>query len=446
MKRDFIFFDKIVSLLTQVDPQEMEIFFNGLVRKGFLEQEGIPSISHYPYVSVIIPVRNRPEDITASLQSLSRLDYPVEKIEVIVVDDASEDKTPEVISTFPVHLIRFNEHKQASFCRNWAAQRAKGEILAFLDSDCVADPLWLKELIPAFGDPLNGAVGGVVDSYGNKKGLDRYEKVKSSLTMGSWPKSSREEKKFFYFPSCNLLVRRALFLQLGGFREDMIVGEDVDFCWRLQDQGHHIEYRPVGKIYHKHRDSMRYFCSRRFDYGTSEPLLQKSHVKRIKQFFFPIKDCVFWSFIFLAIVSGWIPWFALGGVIAVLDSITKLSETRKNNIPIRLPGLLFVTVRSYCFFFYHFCAFVSRYYLIWSPVIFMLARVVSAIVFCMHLLTGTAEYFIKKPDLNLPLFLFYFTADQLAYQLGVWWGCLKILCFSPVNPYLVRKPFREAKG
>jgi hypothetical protein len=191
---------------------------------------------------------------------------------------------------------------------------------------------------------------------------------------------------------------------------------------------------------------MRYFCSRRFDYGTSEPLLQKSHDKRIKQFFFPLRDCLFWSLIFLSLVSGWIPWLGLSGVIAVADTLTKLTKTRKKNIPMRLPGLMFVTVRSYGAFFYHFCAFVSRYYLVWAPVIFMAAPLVSAIVLCMHLLTGVSEYFIKKPRLSLPLFLCYFTMDQLAYQLGVWWGCFKTLCFSPINPYLVRKPFHEAKG
>jgi mycofactocin system glycosyltransferase len=445
-KKDFIAFNQIVSLVPHVDPREVEIFLNSLVRKGFLEQEGIPSISYYPYVSVIVPVRNRPTDITTCLQSLSRLDYPAEKMEVIVVDDASDDNTPEVVSTFALHLIRLKVHRQASYCRNRAAQRAKGEILAFLDSDCVVDPQWLKELIPAFADPSNGAVGGVVDSYRNTKVLDRYEKVKSSLTMGSWPKSSHEEKNFFYLPSCNLLVRRTLFQQLGGFREDVVVGEDVDFCWRLQDQGHHLEYRPVGTVYHKHRNSMRYFCSRRFDYGISEPLLQKTHAKRIKQFLFSLRGCIFWCLIFLSIAIEWLPLLGLCGVLVVADSLIKLTKTRKKKVPIRLPCLLLSTVRSYCAFFYHCCAFVSRYYLFCAAVFLIVAPLVSAIVFCMHLLTGIVEYFIKKPRLSIPTFLFYFTLDQLAYQLGVWWGCLKMLCFRPINPYLVRKSFYKVLG
>ena len=436
---NFIAFGNILSRVNHVDPQEAEVFLNSLVRKGFLEQEGFPVLSHYPYVTVIVPVRNRPEEVTACLQSLSRLDYPAEKMEVIVVDDASDDNTPDVVSTFPVHLIPLREQRQASFCRNLAAQGAKGEILAFLDSDCVAGPLWLKELIPAFRDPSNGAVGGLVDSWFHEKGLDRYERVRSSLNMGSWPKSSREGDYFFYLPSCNLLVRRALFLQLGGFREDMVVGEDVDFCWRLQDQGYHVEYRPIGRVYHKHRNTMRHFCSRRFDYGTSEPLLQKSHAKRIKQLVFPLPDVLFWGLVPLSIASGWSPLLALCGVILWADSLITFTRIRQEHIPIHFPHLLLATFRSYLAFFYHCCAFVSRYYLFWAFPLFIMAPILSATVLTMHLLTGIGEYFIKKPRLNFLCFLLFFTLDQLSYQLGVWWDCLKRFFFGPINPRIVRK-------
>jgi len=57
----------------------------------------------------------------------------------------------------------------------------------------------------------------------------------------------------------------------------------------------------------------------------------------------------------------------------------------------------------------------------------------------MHFLTGLMEFFIKKPRLNIPLFLFYFSLEQLSYQLGVWWGCFKRNFFGPVNPQIVMK-------
>ena len=434
-----IAFEKILSQVNYADPIEIESFMNSLVRKGFLEQEGFSIPAQYPYVTVIIPVRNRPVEIAACLQSLSRLDYPQEKIEVIVIDDASDDNTPDVVSTFPVHLIPLKEHRQVSFCRNLAAQKANGEILAFLDSDCVAAPLWMRELLPAFRDPSNGAVGGMVDSYSNEKGLDRYEKVKSSLNMGSWPKSSREGDQFFYLPSCNLLVRRALFLELGGFREDMVIGEDVDFSWRLQDQGHHVEYRPVGKVYHKHRNKMRPFCARRFDYGTSEPFLQRSYAKRVKQFVLPLSAVFFWGLVLCSIASGWMPLLVLCGGILLADSLIRFTKIRQKNIPIGFPRLLLATFRGYLAIFYHWCAFFSRYYLFWALPLVILTPIGSAFILGMHLLTGIVTYYTKKPALNILTFIFYFTLDQLSYQMGVWWGSLKGRFFGPMNPRIVIK-------
>jgi len=442
---NFVTLDDIISLVQPADHQKIEDFLNHLVRKGFLEQDGYQQLANYPHVSIIIPVRNRPEEITACLHSLSQLDYPIEKTEVIVVDDASDDRTPDVVSTFPVNLISLKEHKQASFCRNLAARQANGEILAFIDSDCLADPLWLRELIPVFKDETLGAVGGMVDSHLDEKGLDRYEKVKSSLSMGSWFKSSREGNQFFYVPSCNLLVRRNLFLELGGFREELHVGEDVDFCWKLQDEGYHVEYQPIGRVYHRHRSKLMPFCSRRFDYGTSEPLLQQLHPKKIQQMIFPPAASLFWGFAVLFFMLGNIAMLAFCGIVVLIDSLFRWAKIRLRKIPIEFTPIFLAVPRSYFAFFYHSCTFVSRYYLIWCIFIAPLSPLASATILGMHLIAGIVEYFIKKPRLNAGSYLLYFSLDQLSYQLGVWWGCLKMFNFNPVNPEIVTKSLSKEK-
>ena len=66
-----------------------------------------------------------------------------------------------VAAQFPVQTLAVRTRRQAAACRNLAARQAKGEILAFMDSDCMADPLWLHELLPTFRDPAVGAVGGL---------------------------------------------------------------------------------------------------------------------------------------------------------------------------------------------------------------------------------------------------------------------------------------------
>lgn len=435
----FIPFESILSRVN-IGSESAEIFLNSLVRKGFLEQEGYPVISHYPFISIIIPVRNRPEEIAACLESLGRLEYPADRMEVIVVDDASDDNTREVVSTFPVRLIALEKQEGASSCRNIAARQARGEILAFLDSDCLADPFWLNELIPAFNDRANGAAGGIVDSFFNEKGLDRYEKVKSSLNMGLRSRSTRDGNRFFYLPSCNLLVRKAPFLELGGFNEDLTVGEDVDLCWRLQDRGHHFEYRPVGRVYHRHRNKMRQFGLRRFDYGTSEPLLQQTHSSRVKEIMMPPSGVLFWCLMLLAVAARWMPLLGIGGLILLSDALSRFYKLNKKNFPINFSTTFIAAFRGYLVLFYYWASFVSRYYLVFVPFLFLLTPTLGAIVLAMHLLTGVGEYCIKKPLLSLPSFILYFTIEQLSYQLGVWWGCFKRFYFGPVVPRVVRKP------
>jgi len=347
-KGEFIPFEEILALIPETTPEKIESFLKDLIRKGFAVQQGIPVLAEneYPFVSVIIPVRNRPREIEDCLNSLEKLDYPAEKREIIVIDDASEDDTPLVIAQFPVRLIKLGERKQASYCRNLGARNAKGGILAFIDSDCLAAPLWLRELTPAFRDVTLGAVGGQIDSYYDTKGLDHYEKVKSALKISSWFKRSETKERFFYVPACNFLVRRDLFLELEGFRESLYVGEDVDFCWRLQDHGNILEYIPAGKIFHKHRNRLRPFCSRRFDYGTSEPLLQQLHPDRVKRLFLPPSATLFWIMFISALFFQSVILFILVPGVLAYDCVDKYRKIRSRKIPIHFLQLSSAVFRS----------------------------------------------------------------------------------------------------
>jgi mycofactocin system glycosyltransferase len=435
-------FGKICAAVPLLSTKEIQQFLNKLIRKGYMEQRGYPLIeeSDYRSVSVIVPVRNRPDEIKACLASLSALDYPPEKLEIIVVDDASTDETVSVVERYPaVRLLRMYQHRQASYCRNRAAELAKGEILAFIDSDCLADPNWLKELVPAFWDTSLGALGGWVDAAWEEKSLDRYEKVKSSLKIGSWFKRSSDRERFFYVPTCNFLVRRAAFIDLGGFRETLHVGEDVDFCWRLQDAGYAMEYRPYGRVAHKHRNHLFAFCFRRFDYGTSEPILQGLHTDRVKTLYLPWNEFLFWFAVLLSLLF-FSPWpLVLGAGIILVDTQKKFVQLKKRQIPVTRFQVTAAVLRSYLSFVYHCCSFVSRYYLVVLPLLFLISPLIIGSISLMHLIVGIVEYGTKKPRLNLLFFLFFFTLEQIFYQSGVWWQCIRQLNFKPVLPRVVHK-------
>jgi len=370
------------------------------------------------------------------LSSLAKLNYPSEKIEIIVVDDCSSDSTPQVIREFPVTLLGLKKHRQASFCRNLAARRAKNEILAFIDSDCEADPNWLLELTPAFRENSVAAVGGMIDSFYTTNRLDQYEKVQSSLMISSWYKRSDELDRFFYVPACNFLMRKDCFRKLGGFKNDLHVGEDVDLCWRLQNSGLQVDYRPVGTIFHKHRNRLQAFCRRRFDYGTSEPQLQKLHEDRRKKMVCPPLTIVFWLSIACLFFFG-NPLLAFPTVaLALFSSMSMYKNIHRADDHIGFFHVIVAILRSHCAWLYHQCAFVSRYYLLFSLPLLAILPVVFSAVAVMHLITCLGQYMVKKPKLSFAFFFFYFTLEQISYQAGVWWSCLRNNHFGSIIPRL----------
>ena len=434
--------ERISAAAPHIPAEQIERFFNTLIQKGYLAQQGFALLNEadYPSVSVIIPVRNRPAEIAACLNSLMHLDYPADKLEIIVVDDASDDATCEAVARFPeVRLLRMQQHRQASYCRNRAAEAAQGDILAFIDSDCLADPNWLRELVPAFRDHSLGAVGGWVDAALEENGLDYYEKVKSALKIGAWFKRSEQAERFFYVPTCNFLVRREAFLSLGGFRETLHVGEDVDLCWRLQDAGHILEYRPMGRVFHKHRNRLAAFCARRFDYGTSEPMLQQLHTGRVKTLFLPWSESFFWLSVVVAMVLKTALPIFLGAGLFLADGMKKHGKLKTRQIPVTRWQVFAAIIRGYLSFVYHCCSFISRYYLIVVPVVLLFSPLTAAVIFGMHLTAGMVEYAVKRPHLSPLSFLLFFTLEQASYQSGVWWECIHRLNFNPLLPRIVHK-------
>jgi mycofactocin system glycosyltransferase len=441
-QEEWVTLDALHQARPELPAARIEGLMNSLCRKGYLDRRGLPPLdpAHTPTVSVIIPVRNRPEEIDTCLEALTRLDYPAAKLEIIVVDDASEDATPEVVGRFAgVKLIRMPRHRQAAHCRNRAAGVARGDLLAFIDSDCVAAATWLKELVPAFRDPAVGAVGGWVDAASQATLLDRYEKVKSALSVSVWFKRSEESERFFYLPTCNFLVRREVFLAAGGLREWLYVGEDVDLCWRLQDAGHLLEYLPLGRVAHKHRNRLMAFCARRFDYGTSEPVLQGLHPDRVKTLFLPWRAALFWLCVAAAVgFKTALPLILALGLLGD-DGLRKYRKLRKRRIPIRPRAVYAAVLRGYLAFVDHCCHFISRYYLITIPGVLLLSRPLAAAMLGMHLIAAMVELVVKKPPLNPLVFLLFFTLEQAAYQSGVWWASLRRFSFRAVLPRIVHK-------
>ena len=414
-----------------VGTQEREIL-EQLVFKGVLRRREVFEQAEWPSVSVIIPVRNRVSDLRECLETLASVDYPRDKLEILVVDDGSSEDVLGGIQSFSVKTHRMKISIGQSACRNYAARQSNGEILAFLDSDCTVTPSWLKELVPFLIRPEIGAVGGYIEGYYDRTLLDRYEKACSPLCMGQHEQGAGADPSPLYVPSCNLLVAKDIFFHLEGFREDFRVGEDVDFCWRLREYGRILLYRLNGKVYHKHRNRLPAMLKRRFDYGTSEAPLLVHHPNKSKKMDLSLRDRVL--FITVCLFFFAFSWWTLIPIFLTLcwDFLQKCLLIRRKNIPsFSTLSVLRSTIRWSFFSLHKISYFAVRYYLllliflgIFSPSLFFLNAVLFSIAVAGIRLS-------KREDLSLLPFSFYFFLEQIAYQLGVIKGCIQAENWRP---------------
>lgn len=403
-----------------------------LVRKRILQRKESAEPEQWPSVSVIIPVKDRAHDLRECIESLMVLDYPADKLEILVVDDGSSEDVIGEVRSFPVKTYRMPSSIGQSACRNFAAQRSKGEILAFLDSDCTVTPRWLKEQVPLFSRPKIGAVGGYIEGFYNQTLLDRYEKGRSPLNMGQREQESGDDSSPLYVPSCNLLVTRDIFFLLRGFREDFRVGEDVDFCWRLRKLGKSLLYHLKGKVYHKHRNRLVAMLKRRFDYGTSEASLLNYHSDKSKEMDISLRErALFIAVCFLPV------FFSLWMLIPIAfilcwDFLYKIFLIRRKKIPVPGKWTIFSSTLRWSFFsLYKISYFITRYYLLlllllglFFPRILFLAALFFAV-------TTTGTLLSKRTTLSPIPFSFFFIIEQIAYQLGVLKGCLQARNWKP---------------
>ncbi len=390
-----------------------------------------------PPVSIVIPVYNRPQEISECLEALLQLHYPEDRREIIVIDDGSTDHTREVVGRYPVRFIAREANRGQAAARNLGVQQARGEIIAFIDSDCVAEPEWLTELVPYFQDQRIGLVGGFVASYFQKTWLDRYESAASPLNMGRSLVMADSSDLDFYVPTCNLLVRKEAYLVVGGLDETRRFGEDVDLCWKLRKQGYQQLYVPAGPVRHKHRSRLLNSAIQRFHYGTSEPELYASHSEVKKGLPWQAAGFLFW--IAIALGFFWQKSFLL------LAAATWLGDfwAKKRAFPTAGNKLLHIKIlkallKNYFSLAYYLTLHGIRYYLFLLILLSFIFPAILPLTLTMVMLPVTVEFFRKQPSLNFCVFALYFLGEQLCYQAGVLYGAIRIRNFRCYRPYLKR--------
>jgi glycosyltransferase involved in cell wall biosynthesis len=205
-------------------------------------------------ISIIIPSYNSENTIKKCLDSLLNQSYGGE-YEIILVD-SSIDKTPQIVSSQyqNVKFIHLDKKTDPGSARNLGIEKAKGAIIAFIDSDCIASNDWLEKLVSAHKSTSYNIIGGVVNN-GNAEddlvGLAGYISEFRDFLPGS-PKQTVK-----HIPTCNISYKIKIFHKFGKFQGKYYPQEDLVFNHTIFQGGEKILMDPEIQVYHHHRSILK---------------------------------------------------------------------------------------------------------------------------------------------------------------------------------------------
>ena len=269
-----------------------------------------------PSVTVIVPVRNGEKTIKPLLDSLQKLDYKNDKVEVIIVDGNSSDMTQDIVKKYPVKLV-VEKRKGLNVARNTGIKKGNGEIVAFTDSDCIVPSNWITKIVENFKNPQVSCVGGSAKAL-NSDFVSQYADNSIVRLMPFFTK--REEldrvKPFFRHPAgCNMAYRRKVAQEIGYFDENIQYGfDEVEFADRVCKAGYKMVLDPNVLVWHKHRSTLGEFLKQNFQYGRGSGLVLRRN---------RLNDSVSrWAFLGLI---GFISWLLIVGSLLFLNIISTAS-------------------------------------------------------------------------------------------------------------------------
>jgi len=236
----------------------------------------------HPSFSVIIPYKNAEVTLQRCVDSLFRLEGA--PFECVFVDNNSSDQSVAILEKFKKQhphfpLVLLSETKPGpTAARNAGANAATKQWLAFTDSDCIADSRWIDDFTRAIGEhPECCAFAGCIKGAATESMIGRF------LGLFTLPPIKEERVFDSYrileggFPTANLLIRKDLFVKIGGFNENTLTyGEDHELCSRIYKSKNKICALTQATVYHIHRETLRGLVRQSYAIGFSHGFCLKA--------------------------------------------------------------------------------------------------------------------------------------------------------------------------
>jgi len=295
-------------------------------------------------VSIIIPTYNEEKCLPECLDSIFDLDYSKEDIEVIVVDNGSTDGTREIAKSCGAEVLR-DDSMNVSGLRNLGASQAKGDILAFVDADCIVSKDWLKNA-SKYSDDITVAAWGAPPAIPKE----------STWVQKTWYLVRQKEEvvqNVDWLESMNLFVRKDQFLAMGGFNEALITCEDVDFSYRISRYGQIVSDKRIEVIHLGEASTLQEFVRKEVWRGRSNLRGIFSHglsLKEIPSLSIPLYFGVLLPMLFLGFLVSLNPtWLAVSILLFLLPTAAVLLKIRRKKIGRGSILKLFFLIQIYFF-------------------------------------------------------------------------------------------------
>ena len=214
--------------------------------------------------SVVVPVLNGADTIGALLSALQRQSGVCGAVEILVVDNGSTDETRDIVRSFPQIQLLEEPVRGPAAARNRGLRTASGEVIVYCDADTLPSRTWLVQLLAAFDDPSVVIAVGQTLCFRPTTAVERY--IAAAGIYSSEKAISRPP--FSFAPSLNMAVRRGPSLAAGGWCEELMTAEDVDFSHRVLTLfPSEIAYRPGAVLFHRTRSTLPQLRRLAYSYG-----------------------------------------------------------------------------------------------------------------------------------------------------------------------------------
>ncbi len=203
------------------------------------------------------------------MQALIEQDYPSEDVEVIVVDACSTDETVNIAKKYTSKV--FVQPLNAAAAYNYAMKIASHDILGFVDADAKVEQDWLKKIVPRLSETNVAGVSGSIETWNLQNPWAR------SIGYEIKNRYSRIGKYTGRIATMNLLLKKQVIAEVGGWNENLPSQYDTDFGYRIAGKGYRIAYEPTAKCYHFNRPNLKAYWRQQLQYGKNTTRLYYMH-------------------------------------------------------------------------------------------------------------------------------------------------------------------------